>query len=192
MKNNFALTLYQNPQTVFTLKDLSLLFPDILYTALKNKIHYAIHTGKLRKLRRGLYAKEGFDILEAANKIYTPSYVSLETILTQAGIIFQTYSTIYLISYLTRRVTVGNLDLYYRKLKDEILHNRNGILEDSNYSKATTERAFLDAVFLYKDYHFDNLRPLQWDKVEELKNVYKSQSLNKRLKEYYNIYRETS
>jgi hypothetical protein len=67
-------------------------------------------------------------------------------------------------SYLTRKIKVGEQEIFYRKIKDEILLNNLGVEERNSYFIATKERAFLDAVFLYKDYHFDNLRPLDWEK----------------------------
>ena len=55
---------------------------------------------------------------------------------------------------------------------------------------ATLERAFLDAVYLYKNYHFDNLGTIDWEKVAELKKIYKSKAFEKRVEEYYMIYKE--
>jgi len=41
-------------------------------------------------LRRGLYAKDNsYDKNELATKIYIPSYISFETVLRNAGAIFQ-------------------------------------------------------------------------------------------------------
>lgn len=88
------------------------MFSSLSADALKNRIHYAVKTGKILSIRRGLYAKEGFDPFEVANKIFTPSYISLETVLSKAGIVFQTYKTISAVSYLTRRVEVAGVDIF--------------------------------------------------------------------------------
>ena len=77
MAKDFVLELYQKPQTVFTTKEISLIFPEIAYQNLKSRLHYAVSVGKLQKLRKGIYAKKDFNFLELANKIYTPSYISL-------------------------------------------------------------------------------------------------------------------
>lgn len=188
--SDFILELYKKPQTIFTLKEISLLFPKIPYKNLKSRVNYFVLVGKLKNLRKGIYAKDNFNFLELANKIYTPSYVSLETVLEKEGIIFQKYQTIFLASYLTRRIKVAGREIFYRKIKDEILLNNLGIEEGDSYFIATKERAFLDAIFLYKDYHFDNLKPLDWDKVEELKSIYSNKALEKRVREYYRIYKE--
>ncbi len=93
-------------------------------------------------------------------------------------------------SYLSRLLTVAGNDLRYRKIRDEILFNRQGIERINEVEVATKERAFLDAVFLYKDYYFDNLRPLDWEKIEQLRVMYQSKIFNRRLNEYYQIYKE--
>lgn len=190
MKNELLISLYKRPETVFTLKDISLLFPDISYVNLKKRMAYFAGKGGIKKIRQGIYCKDNYDVLELANKLYSPSYVSLETVLAKEGVIFQYYREIFLVSYLSRLLTVAGNNLRYRKIKDEILFNHQGIERINQAEMATKERAFLDAVFLYKDYHFDNLRPLDWEKVEQLKVIYQSKIFNRRLNDYYQIYKE--
>lgn len=190
MRNNIILELYKKPQTVFTFKELSLLFPDLSYQSLKDRLKYAVDTGKLKRLRRGIYVKDNYNPFELANKIYTPSYISLETVLQKEGVIFQEYETIFVVSYLTRMVLINGLKVYYRKIKEEVLVNKEGIREENGYYIATKERAFLDAIFLYKNYHFDNLGVLDWNIVKKLVKIYKSRKLKKRVMEYYKIFRE--
>lgn len=190
MKKDFILELYKRQETVFTLKGLSIIFPKISYKNLKRKINYYVKAEKLKRLRRGVYAKDNFNPLELANKIYSPSYISLETVLQKAGIIFQEYKEIFVISYLTRKIKAGGKKIIYRKIKDEILLDKTGIKQKNCFFIASAERAFLDAVFLYKDYHFDNLGPLEWEKVNKIKEVYANKALEKRIKDYYKIYKE--
>lgn len=184
------LALYQAPQTVFTTREISLLFPDVPYANLRRRLTHLVKSEQLLKLRRGIYAKEKYDELELANKIYAPSYISLETVLRRAGIIFQYYEHIYALSYLSRTVEAGGQTFVYRKIKNEILLNKQGIEENGNINIASPERAFLDGVFLWKNYYFDNLRPLNWDKVMELRKIYNSRIFDQRVEEYYQIYKE--
>lgn len=190
MKNNIILSLYKRPQTVFTLQEIALLFPEIPYVNLKKRMSYFSKSGAIKKLSRGVYAKDKFDILELANKLYTPSYVSLETVLQKAGVTFQYYESIFAVSYVSRTVEAGGHTIVYRRMKKGIFLNKQGIEEQGNVVIASPERAFLDAVYLYKNYHFDNLEPLNWDKIMELKNLYQSRALDKRIEEYYQIYKE--
>lgn len=192
MKNNIILSLYKRPQTVFTLQEIALLFPEIPYVNFKKRMSYFSRSGTIRKLSRGIYAKDKFDILELANKLYTPSYVSLETVLQKAGVTFQYYESIFSVSYVSRAIEIDGRTIIYKRMKKDVFLNKQGIEEQGNVVIASPERAFLDAVYLYKNYHFDNLEPLKWDKIMELKNLYQSLALNKRIKEYYQIYKETN
>ena len=191
MKQNFLLSLYQSSQTVFTLAELTLLFPELSFIGIKNRVHHAVRVGKLKLLRRGIYAKDGYDPYEVANKLYSPSYISLETVLQKEGIIFQVYDTIFVIGSLSRRVSADGHAFYYRKVAPHILADTRGVKQNVYYAIATKERAFLDAVYLYKDYHFDHVNPLNWDLVNEIKSVYKSKALEKRVEQYYLDYTRT-
>jgi len=189
-KTDFLLEIYKKKQTVFTLSEIALLFPQISYQNLKRKIFYYVKKGKILKLRKGIYGKEDFNPLELANKIYTPSYISFETVLKKEGIIFQETSIIFAASYLTRRIECAGVKIFYRKIRDEILINPKGIEKEENYFLASKERAFLDTVFVYKNYYFDNLSPLNWEKVFELLKIYKNKALEKRVNQYFKIYKE--
>lgn len=185
MNSDFILTLYSRDQTIFSLRELSLLFPETPYLSLKSQVNYFVRAGKLMTLRRGIYAKKNYNIKELAGKLYGPSYLSLETVLEPAGVVFQHYENIFVLSYLSRRVTIDSHEIFYRKISSEILMNKNGVENTGVYAAASKERAFLDAVFLYKDYHFDNLAVLDWNQVQELKLIYKSKALIKRVEQYY-------
>jgi len=190
MDKDIIFELYRKESTVFTLKEITLLFPNLSYKTILNKLVYAIKTSRLKKIRKGVYVKNDFNFLELANKLYTPSYVSFETVLQKEGIIFQVYKTIFVASYLTRNIKLKENEIFYRKIKNEILLNKKGVEKINNYFIATKERAFLDAIFLYKNYHFDNLKPLNWEKIMELKKIYLSKTLEKRVNEYYQIFKE--
>lgn len=190
MNNSTLLALYKRPETVFTLREISLLFPLIPYTNLKKRMSYLATSGAIQKLTKGVYAKDHYNVLELANKLYTPSYISLETVLQPAGVTFQYYERIFAISYLTRTVEVSGHTIQYRRVPKDVLANNGGVNEEGNVPIASPERAFLDAVFLYKNYHFDNLSTLDWDKIMELKQIYPSRVFTKRVEEYYQIFKE--
>lgn len=190
MSKDFLLNLYQRPQSIFTLKEISLLSKEYSSENLRRKLSYFVKVGKLKRLRNGIYAKRDYNSLELANKIYTPSYISFETVLEKEGVIFQKYKTIFVASYLSRKIKVDGQEIFYRKLKDEILLNKFGVEEKDNYAVASKERAFLDAVYLYHSYHFDNLGVLNWEEVMAIKKIYFSKILEKRVNDYYQIYKK--
>jgi hypothetical protein len=75
-------------------------------------------------------------------------------------------------------------------MNKDILLDKRGLVQRDNITIASPERAFLDALYLYKDYHFDNLSALDWDKVFEIVNIYKSKAMRNRVDEYHQIYQE--
>lgn len=190
MINDIILILYSQPQTVFTMDEISLLLPQIPYENLRSRIRYFTDVGKLKRLRQGVYAKIEYNAFELANKLYKPSYISFETVLARGGVVFQYYETIFLASYLTRGVKVNGTNILYRQIKGDVLTNPEGVEQKESYFVATLERAFLDAVYLYRNYHFDNLGTINWEKVEKLKEIYNSKAFEGRVKEYYKDYKE--
>ncbi len=59
------------------------------------------------------------------------------------------------------------------------------------YSIASPERAFLDILYRTKQYHFDNLEPLDWVKVYELLPIYgENKSMRKRVDMYHTSFKK--
>ena len=138
-------------------------------------------------VRRGIYAKDqNYNKYELATKIYTPSYISFETVLAKAGIIFQLYGQIFIASYLTREIIIDGQTYSFRKIKSSILLNPAGVEVKDTYFTASPERAFLDVVYLNKEYHFDNLVNIDWDKVNKILPIYNNRRMEKKVKEYQN------
>lgn len=190
MNDNFLVRLYSRPETVFTINEISQIFRSISYKSVRDRLRYYSKTEKLQRIHHGIYAKPSYNPMELANKLYTPSYISLETVLQRAGVTFQYYERIFAVSYLTRTIEVGSHTIQYRRIPKRVLVNTQGITQEGNVNMASPERAFLDAVFLYKNYHFDNVSTLEWDTIMELKDIYPSRVFAKRVKDYYQLYKE--
>ena len=190
MGKDLLLKLYSRPETVFTVDEIAQLFPNITNDSLRDRLYYFTKVGKLKRPHHSIYAKREYNFYELANKIYKPSYISLETVLSKGGVTFQYYETIFLASYLTRTVRVKDTDIQYRRMREDVLTNTNGIEQKVGYFIATLERAFLDAIYIYKDYHFAHLGTLDWEKVEFLKKIDKSKAFEKRVAGYYRLYKE--
>lgn len=190
INDDLLLAIYQQQGTVFTVDEISQFFPQTTYKQLKDRLYYFTKAGKIRRLKTGIYAKMQFNPMELANKLYKPSYVSLETVLFKGAVVFQYYETIFLASYLTRSVQTGDINIQYRKIRGDILTNPAGVEEKEGYFIATLERAFLDAVYIYKNYYFDNLGAINWEKVNELKKIYGNKAFEVRVEKYYEWYKE--
>ncbi|MDP3014892.1 MAG: hypothetical protein Q8N28_00485 [bacterium] len=186
MEKDYILDLMRSKKTVFTFKDLILFWAESDVNFVKKKIHRYVKAGKMNAVRRGIYSKDkNYDKYELATKIYTPSYISMETALGAAGITFQLYSQIFIASYTTKEIECDGQKYSYKKIKDTILTNQAGIESRENYSIASPERAFLDVIYLNKDYHFDNLSVLNWEKVYEILPIYGG---NKRMAKMVKMY----
>lgn len=173
MKRGFLNALLRSGKTVFSFKDLILLWGGIDRLTAGSRVHYYIQQGQLYPVRKGFYAKDkDYDRFELATKIFTPSYLSFETVLGRAGMTFQFYGEIFVASYQSREITCDGQRYHFRKIKDAILTSGEGMEHRENYSIASAERAFLDVLYLCKDYHFDNISPLNWDKVWEIFPIY--------------------
>lgn len=187
--DNLIAKLYQSPKTVFTVRDIDLLWEEANENRLKSKVAYYVRRGLLLRLARGVFSKNAnYSPRELATSLYTPSYISFETVLRDAGIIFQHYDTIFVAGPWTKEITIGKTSLAFRTLKDAILFNPTGILSRDNAGIATPERAFLDMIYLFPRYHFDHLDALDWKACASMVGLYGNQQLVKRLASYQKHY----
>jgi|SRR3989338_5864720 len=189
--DNLIAKLYQSTRTILTTKDIALLWEETNAAHLTAKIKYYAKKGLLIRLTRGVFAKsKEYDVKELATSIYTPSYVSFETVLRESGIIFQHYDSIFVASPYPAAKKIDDHAIVFRKLKDSVLYNARGIKSEENYSIATLERAFLDTLYLFPKYYFDNLRPLNWEHCFEMVKIYDNRQLIKRMVDYRKNYAE--
>lgn len=183
--DNLIVKLYQSPKTILTTKDIALIWEETNTVNLRSKIKYYAKEGSLIRLTRGVFAKnEDYDVKELATSIYTPSYISFETVLREAGIIFQHHDGIFVAGPYPTAKKIGGHTIIFRKLKDSVLYNALGIKNEKNYSIATPERAFLDTIYLSPKFYFDNLRSINWELCFELVKIYDNKQLIKRLAAY--------
>jgi hypothetical protein len=182
------LSILRSKSSVFTFKEILIASGPVDPGLLKRRLHYYVKKGQLYAIRRGLYAKDkNYDRLELANKIFTPSYISFETILAEAGVIFQHYKQIFVATYQTKEIECDNQVYSFKKIKDVILTNSAGVENRGNYFAATKERAFLDVLYLNKEYHFDNLSPLDFRKVQVLLPIYNNKRMANQVKKYIKL-----
>ena len=185
-KGQYLETILRSPKTVFTFEDMALLWGEPGTQAVRVRLSYYVQRGKLRRIRRGLYAKNGnYNKLELATRIYPPSYVSFETVLAQKGLIFQFHAQISVASYLTREIEADGQAYSFRKIKTPVLANLMGVENRNETSFASRERAFLDTLYLHGDYYFDNLDSLDWNKVFDMLPIYQNQSMARRVRRLY-------
>lgn len=185
-KGDYFSTILRSSKSVFSFKEIALLWGESGSNATWSRINYYVKTGKLLRIRKGLYVKDhNYDLLEFATKIITPSYISFETVLAKEGIVFQYYDEIFAASYLSRNISCDNHNFNFKKLKQEVLTNDIGIINKINYALASPERAFLDTLYINKNYYFDNLSPLNWDEVFKILPLYNNKRMCKEVQKLY-------
>jgi len=185
-KGSYLTTLLRSNKTVFSTRDIALLWQEPITSASLVRLHYYVNQGELVRIRKGLYAKsEAYDRLELATRIYTPSYVSFETVLAREGLVFQVYSQIFSATYLTREIVIDGQVYAFRKIRDDVLVEPAGVEHANETSIASRERAFLDTLYVNADYHFDNLRSLRWERVFEILPIYHNQRMTRIVNSMY-------
>jgi len=179
-KGNYLTDIIRSPKTILTIGDIALIWHDSNADAIKSRLSYYVKNEDLFRVRRGIYAKnKQYNNLELATRIFTPSYVSFETVLAKEGLIFQYQTKILVASYLNRELEIGGQIYSYKKLKNTIITNSIGIENINETSIASPERAFLDILYTNNNYHFDNLRSLNWDKVMLILPIYNNNRMIK-------------
>lgn len=171
-------------KTVFNTDDLNKFLQYENYRSLIRRINYLNKTGKIIQLKRGLYSIRGRPIneFELANKIRTPSYISFETVLLREGIIFQWDNRITLAGNESIEYEINGHIILFRQLKQDILLNKNGVEQEENYFIASKERALLDMLYINPSFQFDNLRNIDFEKIDFLLTIYNRKNLVKIVK----------
>jgi len=191
-KGEYIEVLLRSPKTVFSTKDIALLWGEEINVAVRVRLSKYVKNGKLIRVSRGIYAKDkNYDRFELATRIYTPAYISFETVLTRSGVNFQYYENIFVASYITRSIDVDGQKISFVKMKDYVLSDIIGINHFNDVAMATKERAFLDRIYVSKDYHFDHLDVLDWNRVFEILPIYRNKRMNKKVDEYFKYYKES-
>ena len=193
VKGEYLEVLLRSSKTVFSTKDVALLWSEEREQTVSGRLHKYVLAGKLVRVRRGIYAKDkNYNRFELATRIYTPSYISFETVLTRAGINFQYYGNIFVATYVTRDIEADGQKISCIRMKNYVLSNTAGIEHVNDIATATRERAFLDRIYVSKDYHFDTLNTLDWDKVFEILPIYHNKRMDKKVKKYFEHFRSTN
>ena len=139
---------------VFTLNDIRMLDPEFREPALNDWLN----NGWIKRIRRFWYADssfnpEGFDYFFIANKIYSPSYISLESALSHYGFIPET--TLQITSVSTRKTNLFDTQFgvfSYQSIKNDLYFGYEVIENNSRpFTLATPEKAILDYLYLHSE-----------------------------------------
>lgn len=151
--------LAQRGEVIFHVDDLAMLWnirmPNTLYTALKRYTQSKL----LFRLQKGLYSLLPPEKLEprliGVKWLHRYSYISTETILSQAGVLSQVFPVVTLVSSVSRQFQLAGHSFRSRQLKDAFLFNSAGISEDHGVKLASPERAVADLLYFNPHAHLD-------------------------------------
>ncbi|OGG11927.1 hypothetical protein A2Z00_04370 [Candidatus Gottesmanbacteria bacterium RBG_13_45_10] len=164
--------LLKQNQKLFHTNDLAILWGidnrNTLYTAIKRYVA----KGVLVPVQKGLYATVLLDQLDPSilgdAVIHTYSYISCETVLARAGVLFQAGEAMTFVSSFSRRFVIASHVYIVRKLADRFLFQDTGILRQEGVLTATTARAVADMRYFHPAAHFDNPRAIDWKTVRTI------------------------
>jgi len=138
------------------INELSIISPDIIKSlgfnkkSINNKLSKSVQKGNFVRVKRWYYINlnKKINLYEVSNILFKDSYISLDTILYQEGIIKQFSKSIYSIS---NKVKTENINIWEYKLynyKINIISNLWIYIDNNGIRKATKEKAILDSIYL--------------------------------------------
>lgn len=162
----------ETPKNVFTTRDLAVLWDiqdkNTLWTTIKRYVADA----KLYRIKKGVYSKLPLNKLNnyevACTLCGSLSYITLETVLSQAGAIFQNITPIILAGQKSKAINFGDKIIKCKQMKPEYLVNRAGIRDMETFSEATPERALADLLYYKPKYYLDNPLAVDQKKTQEI------------------------
>lgn len=162
---------------VFSRTDVLKLFPEEPVNQINTQLYRMIKRGDLIGLKRGLYIFPNLNIDEfvIANKLYKPSYVSLESALNVFGVIPDISSVVTSVTTVTSKkinTSLGNFK--YSKINENLFFGYKSILDERSgfyYSIANPEKALLDLIYIRKVKNLSEYRV-------DLNNINQTESLN--------------
>lgn len=181
-QNNVLEVIMTSQRSVFNVQTLMMLTECEDSQKLTKSLHYYVKERKILNPRRGIYTKTTYDEKEMACSLFRPAYISLEYVLQRSGVVFQYDDTVTCVSYLSRAVEIDDKAYRFRIINPELWIGMEGIEQQDNILIATPERAFIDMVYLSSgNCYFDNLHPLNKNKVKRLLPSYQSKVLTERV-----------
>jgi predicted transcriptional regulator of viral defense system len=189
-----------NKLTVFSLRDILKVDPGFY----NRRLNEWQQKGYIKKIRRGYYIFSGLPITEEslfliANRIYSPSYVSMESALSYYGLIPE---GAYSITSVSTRKTTDFTDFHsfsYRSIRPEAFFGyRLHKLSGQPFKIAEIEKAVLDYLYLtpsmnslaaFSEWRFNSeafLAQADMNKFQRYLDLYDSTALRHRAKYFLN------
>lgn len=185
--------------SIFSLSDINVINPEFH----RNQLTEWLSKGYIKKIKKGYYFFSDVTIDDAflymtSNKIYAPSYVSMEIVLANHEFIPESVYGITAITTRKTKIITTDLGVFmYRNIKKNLFFGYN--LEkriDGVYKIASKEKAMLDFLYFNPNLESDlaiqemrfNIQEIQskmdWDLCKTYLKIFDSVKLNKRFKKF--------
>jgi predicted transcriptional regulator of viral defense system len=155
---------------IFTFSDLKRLFRIELDNSAYKTAERLVKKGLLSRLRKGLYASffNTLDDFEIANRLYPPSYISLETALSFYGMLSGFPYLITSVTFRkTKRIETVNKEFEYVHIQKEFFRDYE---KQNNFLIALPEKALIDEVyFVSKGWRKIDFHELDYSKLNIIK-----------------------
>ena len=194
----FLSTLRRNKVSMFSLRDIENMFPVANVATIKNNLTNWRKKGYIERLKRDLYACVE-PVLESeipdfyiANKLYAPSYISLETVLSFYNIIPEIAAQVTSVTTKPSREFKNRHGVFiYRSCKKRAFTGYRIVsYEGHKVLIADREKALVDFLYFklrhgqsidFEEERFDEdvLKGIEWRKAEEYAEVFNKVTLNK-------------
>jgi predicted transcriptional regulator of viral defense system len=194
----FFLTLRRNKVCIFSLRDIENIFPDANVGTIKNNLTNWLKKGYIERLKRDLYACVepvlGSDIPDffVANKLYTPSYISLETALSHYNMIPEIAAQVTSVTTKPGREFKNRHGVFiYRSCKKRAFTGYR-IVSYEGYKVliADEEKALVDFLYFklrhgisidFEEERFDEdiLKGIEWEKAGGYAELFNKVTINK-------------
>jgi hypothetical protein len=164
--------LIQFDRKIFHTGDLAVLWGISNKNTLHTTISRYIRKGILVPVYKGLYATQPLPMLNPLELgraiIHRYTYLSTESVLIQAGVIFQADYSLTFVSDRSKKITVSSMAFLFRQLKAEFLHNPAGVINQNGSFIATPERAAADMLYFNPWVHFDAPGSIDFAEVKKI------------------------
>jgi len=189
------------PFNVFSVNDIHKKFPDFDSRRL---IEWQ-QKDYLIKIRRGYYCFKGADkglhfIFYTANKIYVPSYISLESALSYYNFIPEgVFTTTSVTSRNTQDYNTSFGHFSFKHLKPVLFFGYTLVSEkEYTIQMASPEKAILDYLYLNKLNTEEDIKSMRWNRIvinetldvgkfKQIQKAFDSKALNKRIQLFLKI-----
>lgn len=134
---------------VFGMLDVVKLFPEEKPEAIRTQLYRLLKRGHIFPIKRGLYSfdKSKVDEFELAGKLYSPSYISLETALNFYGVIPDIPIAVTSVTpTTTKNIKTGIGRYYYSKINKKLFFG----FSQTPFAIAEKEKALLDYFYIRK------------------------------------------